>query len=86
MITAIGAVVRFWNLGLYTDGGAPIFDEKFYALNAAEMIRLGGIEENPAYGVVVHPPLGKQLIAIGEMLFGYNGFGWRFSSAVAGTL
>jgi len=86
VLTAIGAAVRFWNLGLYTDGGAPIFDEKFYALNAAEMIRLGGIEENPAYGVVVHPPLGKQLIAIGEMLFGYNGFGWRFSSAVAGTL
>ncbi|WP_084614522.1 dolichyl-phosphate-mannose--protein mannosyltransferase [Nakamurella lactea] len=86
VITAIGAVVRFWNLGAITDGGTPIFDEKYYALNAYEMTRLGGIEENPAYGLVVHPPLGKQLIAIGEMLFGYNGFGWRFASAVAGTI
>jgi hypothetical protein len=86
IVTAIGAVVRFWDLGYASDGGTPIFDEKYYALNAAEMLRLGGIEENPAFGVVVHPPLGKQLIAIGEWLFGYNSFGWRFASAIAGTL
>ncbi len=86
LLTTVGAIVRFWNLASNTDGGTPIFDEKYYALNAAEMLRLGGIEENPAYGVVVHPPLGKQLIAIGEWLFGYNSFGWRFASAVAGTL
>jgi len=85
-LTLVGAVVRFWGLGAHTDAGTPIFDEKYYALNAAEMLRLGGIEENPAFGVVVHPPLGKDLIAIGEWLFGYNSFGWRFASAVAGTI
>ncbi len=35
---------------------------------------------------MVHPPVGKQLIAIGEALFGYNGLGWRFSTAVCGVV
>ncbi len=41
-----------------------------------------GVEDNPGYGLVVHPPVGKQLIAIGEAIFGYNGLGWRFTGAV----
>lgn len=35
---------------------------------------------------VVHPPLGKWLIAAGEQLFGMNAFGWRFPSLVFGCL
>jgi dolichyl-phosphate-mannose-protein mannosyltransferase len=35
---------------------------------------------------VVHPPLGKMLIAVGEWLFGLTPFGWRFAVAVAGSL
>ena len=35
---------------------------------------------------VVHPPVGKWLIAGGEQLFGMNSFGWRFASLVFGTL
>src|ERR1022692_3148604 len=35
---------------------------------------------------VVHPPLGKVLIAGGEWLFGLTPFGWRFSAAVVGSL
>ena len=35
---------------------------------------------------VVHPPLGKWLIAAGEYVFGMNSFGWRFASLVFGTL
>ncbi len=86
IITAIGGIVRFWHLGYRTDGGTPLFDEKYYAVQAAEMVRNGGVEDNLAYGVIVHPPLGKQIIAIGELLFGYTPTGWRFTSAVAGTL
>ena len=35
---------------------------------------------------VVQPEIGKLLIAVGEWLFGLNSFGWRFSSAVFGSL
>ena len=35
---------------------------------------------------MVHPPLGKQLIAIGEAIFGYNGLGWRFTGALLGVV
>jgi len=35
---------------------------------------------------VVHPPLGKWLIAVGEHWFGMNAFGWRFMACVFGSL
>ena len=35
---------------------------------------------------VVHPPLGKWVIGLGEWLFGATPFGWRFMMAVLGTL
>ncbi|MDN6659801.1 MAG: phospholipid carrier-dependent glycosyltransferase, partial [Acidipropionibacterium jensenii] len=35
---------------------------------------------------VVHPPLGKWLIAAGEQMFGMNSFGWRFMSVIFGSL
>jgi dolichyl-phosphate-mannose--protein O-mannosyl transferase len=86
VITFIAAIVRLVNLGSATDGGTPLFDEKYYAIQAWEMLRNGGVEDDQAFGVVVHPPLGKQLIAIGEWLLGYNATGWRLASAVAGIV
>ncbi len=35
---------------------------------------------------IVHPQVGKWLIASGEWLFGMNSFGWRFPSLVFGSL
>ncbi|PPK97282.1 dolichyl-phosphate-mannose-protein mannosyltransferase [Kineococcus xinjiangensis] len=36
---------------------------------------------------VVHPPVGKWMIALGEWIFGIDSaFGWRFTAAVCGTL
>ncbi|HEX3588919.1 MAG TPA: phospholipid carrier-dependent glycosyltransferase [Pseudonocardiaceae bacterium] len=85
-LTAIGAVLRFQNLGFPTDNGTPIFDEKHYVPQALQMLRNGGFEDNPGYELTVHPPLGKYLIAVGEWIFGYDGVGWRFASALAGTI
>jgi len=86
ILTFVAALVRLVNLGSATDGGTPLFDEKYYAVQAWEMLRNGGVEDNQAFGVVVHPPLGKQLILIGEWLLGYNATGWRLASAVAGIV
>jgi dolichyl-phosphate-mannose-protein mannosyltransferase len=85
-LTLIGGLVRLWNLGVPTDRGTPVFDEKHYAPQAWQMLRTGGVEDNAGYELVVHPPLGKQLIALGELVMGYNGWGWRLSAALAGTL
>ncbi|MFJ2901669.1 dolichyl-phosphate-mannose--protein mannosyltransferase [Streptomyces sp. NPDC087212] len=35
---------------------------------------------------VAHPPLGKWVIALGEWAFGFGPFGWRFMTALLGTL
>ncbi|MFL6140354.1 MAG: dolichyl-phosphate-mannose--protein mannosyltransferase [Labedaea sp.] len=85
-LTLIGGFIRFQNLGFPTDQGTPVFDEKHYVPQAWEMLRNGGVEDNPAYELTVHPPLGKQLIAIGEWLFGYTGWGWRFTAALCASL
>jgi dolichyl-phosphate-mannose--protein O-mannosyl transferase len=41
-------------------------------------------KDSPEY--IVHPPVGKWVIAIGEHLFGMTPFGWRFMTALLGTL
>lgn len=62
-----------------------------YELNwpqdANEQIAAGNVNvfgNTPAY--IVHPQLGKWLIAAGEHLFGMNSFGWRFSACVFGAI
>jgi dolichyl-phosphate-mannose-protein mannosyltransferase len=86
VVTALAALTRTVNLGSPTDAGTPIFDEKHYAPQAWQVLHNHGVEDNPGYGLVVHPPVGKQLIAIGEALFGYDGLGWRFTGAILGTI
>jgi dolichyl-phosphate-mannose--protein O-mannosyl transferase len=85
-IALVGGILRFYRLGYPTDDGTPVFDEKHYVPQAWQMLRNGGVEDNPGYELVVHPPLAKQLIALGEWAFGYDGTGWRVSAAVAGTV
>jgi dolichyl-phosphate-mannose--protein O-mannosyl transferase len=86
VLAVLAGLVRFADLGRITDGGTPVFDEKHYVPQAWQMLRNGGVEDNPGFELVVHPPLGKQLIAVGEQLFGYNAFGWRAAAAAAGVL
>lgn len=90
-LTALALFTRFLGLTQPTSSGTPIFDEKHYVPQGWDMVRsafnpiLGGIESNPGYGLVVHPPLGKQLLAIGETLFGYTPLGWRIMTALFGS-
>jgi dolichyl-phosphate-mannose-protein mannosyltransferase len=86
------ALTRFIGLSSRTDNGTPLFDEKHYVPQAWQILQStrdpisAGIEDNPGFGLIVHPPVAKQVIALGEWLFGYNALGWRFMSAVCGTL
>jgi len=64
---------------------ALLFDEAYYPHGARGLWRWGP-EYNRGYTFIVHPPLGKWLIAAGEQLFGYGPMGWRFCSAIAGTI
>src|SRR3954467_10698385 len=86
VITLLAALTRFLNLGSPTDAGTPIFDEKHYAPQAWQVLNNHWVEDNPGFGLVVHPPVGKHLIAIGEALFGYTGIGWRFTGALLGVI
>jgi len=58
----------------------PFFDEVHYLPAARALIELSG-PANPE-----HPPLGKELIALGIRLFGDNPLGWRIMPALFGTL
>lgn len=67
---------RFWNL----DGLADVvFDEVYYPKFAQNYLQ--GIDFFDA-----HPPLGKYLIALGIKLFGYQPWGYRCITALAGAL
>jgi dolichyl-phosphate-mannose-protein mannosyltransferase len=82
LITILAATVRLWGIG-FPQGKQ--FDEVYYATEGAEMLR-NGYENNPGYMFIVHPPLGKWLVAAGIAVFGDNSIGWRVPSAIAGTL
>ncbi|HET6212657.1 MAG TPA: phospholipid carrier-dependent glycosyltransferase [Micromonosporaceae bacterium] len=83
LVTGIAAIIRLVGL---THPRGKIFDELYYAAEAQSLLRYGvewDLENNtPKY--VVHPPLGKWCIALGEKIFGYNELGWRIMPAMAG--
>jgi dolichyl-phosphate-mannose-protein mannosyltransferase len=85
VIVTVAAILR---LNGISKPKGYIFDEVYYPTDAWDMLH-HGVEwdektNGPAY--VVHPPLGKWLIALGEKAFGNNELGWRFPAAIAGTL
>ena len=85
VIVLIAGILRL--VGVSNPKG-KIFDEVYYATEAHELLQYGveWEEENNRAAYVVHPPLGKWMIALGERIWGYNELGWRFSAAVVGTL
>jgi dolichyl-phosphate-mannose--protein O-mannosyl transferase len=85
LTAALGVVTLISRLVNIDYPHALLFDEAYYPREARELLRWG-TEYNRGYTFIVHPPLGKWLIAGGEHLFGYTSLGWRFPSAVAGAL
>jgi dolichyl-phosphate-mannose-protein mannosyltransferase len=97
VIAILAGFTRFWALG-FPPGKNVIpshgmnFDEVYYATEAQEMLRYG-YEDNRGYMFIVHPPLGKWLIAASEYLWDdpsnsrqwlTNSIGWRIAPALFG--
>lgn len=99
-VTLLAALLRFDRLGTPRDFvfDETYYAKDAYSLlrfgyersfvEGADDKILGGdlnvFAEGPSF--VVHPPGGKWLIALGEWMFGLTPFGWRFMTAVLGTL
>lgn len=73
----IAGVLRFTGLGL---PGEEYFDEVYYAPDSQQILE-HGVEE----GFVVHPPVGKWMMAAGIAVAGDDPYGWRVASAAVGT-
>ncbi|MFL6238663.1 MAG: dolichyl-phosphate-mannose--protein mannosyltransferase [Actinomycetes bacterium] len=106
LVTGFAAYLRFHRLAIPK---ALVFDEVYYAHDADSLLH-HGVELGPTFNhglnangqsvndFIVHPPVGKWMIAVGEWLFpGHpktlggtiypsDTFGWRFSAALVGTL
>ncbi len=81
----LALAIRLWHLG---SPKGFVFDEVYYAQNANSLLH-HGVELDPKSGAahfIVHPPVGKWVIAAGIKLFGYHEFGWRFSGALLGAV
>jgi dolichyl-phosphate-mannose--protein O-mannosyl transferase len=83
LIAIASFVLRLFNLG---SPKGFVFDEVYYVDGARDLLKYGVEVDGTNPEFIVHPPVGKWLIASGINLFGDNEFGWRFASAVFGTL
>ena len=83
LIALASFVLRVINLGLPK---GFVFDEVYYVDAARDLLKYGVEVDGANPEFIVHPPIGKWLIASGIGLFGDTEFGWRFASAVFGTL
>lgn len=88
---AAGAVLPAVGGGALCDEGGQVpaqssqlngfyFDEIYHARTGYELLHGMTVYET------THPPLGKDLIALGIALFGMTAFGWRFSGTLCGVL
>ena len=81
-VIAVAGLMRFINLASPNE---LVFDEVYYVNGAQDYLKNGVETKDGKPEFVVHPPVGKWMIAAGITLFGDNSFGWRFSAALVGT-
>jgi dolichyl-phosphate-mannose--protein O-mannosyl transferase len=105
-VTVLGGIARFWRLTrpgghTLTNPTSIVFDETYYAHDSWSLLHHGvetdGLMKSSAF--VVHPPLGKWMMAIGEAIFDHgktvtfhgtiypaSPLAFRFMGALVGTL
>ncbi|RFU88678.1 phospholipid carrier-dependent glycosyltransferase [Streptomyces triticagri] len=101
LVALVAGALRFWRLGkphdvifdeTYYAKDAWALIQRGYEVewpkNFDDTVLSQGsgvtVPTDPSY--VVHPPVGKWIIGLGEWMFGFDPFGWRFMVAVLGTL
>ncbi|MEU6089157.1 phospholipid carrier-dependent glycosyltransferase [Streptomyces sp. NPDC047085] len=101
LVTLMAGLMRFWNLGspravifdetYYAKDAWALVHRGFevnWDKNANDLVLQThghlAVPTDAAY--VVHPPVGKYVIGLGELMFGFDPFGWRFMTALLGTL
>jgi dolichyl-phosphate-mannose-protein mannosyltransferase len=93
----LALALYFWRIEAPWNGNRGyIYDEVYHAFTAAQYVNgnadawIFANHKTPApEGFAyewTHPPLGKEIIAVGIWLFGDNPFGWRFTSAIVGAI
>jgi dolichyl-phosphate-mannose--protein O-mannosyl transferase len=82
LIALFAGVLRFWRLA---EPETLVFDEVYYVDGARDLLQYGVEIEGDKGEFVVHPPLGKWLIALSVFIFRDTSFSWRFSSALVGV-
>jgi len=73
VIALISLALRVVNLGSIK---SFIFDEVYYVDGARDLLKYGVEVSGSKPEFIVHPPLGKWMIASGIIVFGDNPFGW----------
>ena len=101
LVTLFGAFLRFYRLGIphavLFDETYYVPDAYGILKHGVEINHVKNVNALLARGnthiftglngeYVVHPPLGKIMIAVGEWVFGLTPFGWRFAVALLGSL
>nr|EIF90258.1 glycosyl transferase 39 [Streptomyces tsukubensis NRRL18488] len=101
LVALFAGVIRFWNLGkphavifdetYYAKDSWALINQGYEGNWPKDVDKR--ILQDPSSvaipvdpGYVVHPPVGKWVIGLGEKLFGFEPFGWRFMVALLGTL
>ncbi|MEU9607674.1 phospholipid carrier-dependent glycosyltransferase [Streptomyces sp. NPDC048057] len=101
LVALVAGALRFWNLGepdavifdetYYAKDSWALINQGYEGAWPKDVDQR--ILKDPSAvpiptdpGYVVHPPVGKWIIGVGEKLFGFTPFGWRFMVAVLGTL
>lgn len=101
LVALVAGLMRFWHLGspkavifdetYYAKDSWALVKQGYEASWPKDVDKL--ILADPSQvpvptdpGYVVHPPVGKWIIGLGELMFGFDPFGWRFMVAVLGTL
>lgn len=101
LVALVAGLMRFWHLGspkavifdetYYAKDSWALVKQGYEASWPKDIDKL--ILADPSKvpvptdpGYVVHPPVGKWIIGLGELMFGFDPFGWRFMVAVLGTL